>query len=77
VLGPAFIKEGRDLTPEGLTKPGYVGDIRDVGPGRVVAIIPAHNEASRIEEAARTWEWNALVGSPTELPVPPSHDHDR
>ena len=51
VLGPAFIEQERDLTPAGLTKPGYVGDISDVGPGRVVAIIPAHNEASRIAEA--------------------------
>ena len=50
-LGPAFIEEERDLTPEGLTQPGYVGDIDDVGPGKVVVVIPAHNEASLIAEA--------------------------
>lgn len=50
-LGPAFVEKKRDLTPEGLTKPGYVGDIGDVGPGKVVAVIPAHNEASLIAEA--------------------------
>jgi poly-beta-1,6-N-acetyl-D-glucosamine synthase len=50
-LGPAFVEEERDLTPEGLTKPGYVGDLRDVGPGRVVVVIPARDEASLIGEA--------------------------
>jgi poly-beta-1,6-N-acetyl-D-glucosamine synthase len=50
-LGPAFTEEERDLTPEGLTKPGYVGDIDDVGPGKVVVVIPAHNEAPLIAEA--------------------------
>lgn len=50
-LGPAFIKYERDLTAEGLTKPEYVGDVGDAGPGKVVVVIPAHNEAVLIGEA--------------------------
>jgi cellulose synthase/poly-beta-1,6-N-acetylglucosamine synthase-like glycosyltransferase len=50
-LGPAFIEQPRDLTAGGLTKPGYLGDPGNVGPGRVVVVIPAHNEAARIGEA--------------------------
>jgi cellulose synthase/poly-beta-1,6-N-acetylglucosamine synthase-like glycosyltransferase len=50
-LGPAFIKYERDLTAEGLTKPGYVGHIGDAGPGKVVVVIPAHDEAVLIGEA--------------------------
>jgi cellulose synthase/poly-beta-1,6-N-acetylglucosamine synthase-like glycosyltransferase len=50
-LGPAFVKYERDLTVEGLTKPGYVGDGRDAGPGKVIVVIPAHNEAVLIGEA--------------------------
>ncbi|MDX6487847.1 MAG: hypothetical protein QOK13_462 [Gaiellaceae bacterium] len=50
-LGPAFIKYERDLTAEGLTKPGYIGDIDDAGPGKVVVVIPAHNEAGLLGEA--------------------------
>ncbi len=49
-FGPAFIEEERDLTAEGLTKPGHVGDIGDAGPGRVVVVIPAHDEAVLIGE---------------------------
>jgi biofilm PGA synthesis N-glycosyltransferase PgaC len=50
-LGPAFVKHERDLTVEGLTKPGYVANIGDAGPGKVVVVIPAHNEAVLIGEA--------------------------
>jgi glycosyltransferase involved in cell wall biosynthesis len=50
-IGPAFRHEPRDLTPEGLTKPGHVLDIGDVGPGRVVVLIPAHNEEGLIGAA--------------------------
>ncbi|MDX6436796.1 MAG: hypothetical protein QOK34_1630 [Gaiellaceae bacterium] len=50
-LGPAFVKYERDLTADGLTKPGYVGEIGDAGPGKVVVVIPAHNEAVLIGEA--------------------------
>jgi hypothetical protein len=28
-------------------------------------------------DAEQPWEWKALVGSPTELPAPPSQDLDR
>jgi cellulose synthase/poly-beta-1,6-N-acetylglucosamine synthase-like glycosyltransferase len=45
------VEQERDLTPGGLTKSGYVVDVGDVGPGRVVVVIPAHNEASRVAEA--------------------------
>jgi hypothetical protein len=44
------VEEPRDLTSDGLTKPGYVGDVGDIGPGRVVVVIPAHNEAKLIGE---------------------------
>ncbi|MDX6412949.1 MAG: poly-beta,6-N-acetyl-D-glucosamine synthase, partial [Gaiellaceae bacterium] len=50
-LGPAFVTYERDLTVEGLTKPGYLGDGGDAGPGKVVVVIPAHNEAILIGEA--------------------------
>jgi biofilm PGA synthesis N-glycosyltransferase PgaC len=50
-LGSAFVAQERDLTADGLTKPEYVDDLGDAGPGRVVVIIPAHNEALMIGEA--------------------------
>jgi cellulose synthase/poly-beta-1,6-N-acetylglucosamine synthase-like glycosyltransferase len=50
-LGPAFVPQRRDLTPEGLTKLEYVGLSGDAGPGRVIVVIPAHNEAELIGEA--------------------------
>jgi cellulose synthase/poly-beta-1,6-N-acetylglucosamine synthase-like glycosyltransferase len=49
--GPAFARQKRDLTPEGRTKPDYVGNRADAGPGRVIVVIPAHNEAELIGEA--------------------------
>jgi biofilm PGA synthesis N-glycosyltransferase PgaC len=50
-LGPAYIEHERDLTPEGLTRPGYVGDAADAGPGRIVVVMPAHDEEKLIGEA--------------------------
>ena len=50
-LGPAFIGHERNLTAEGATGPGYVAAAGDAGPGRVVAVIPAHNEEALIGEA--------------------------
>ena len=50
-LGSAFVAQERDLTADGLTKPEYVDDLGDAGPGRVVVIIPARNEALMIGEA--------------------------
>ncbi len=49
-LGKAFVAQERDLTSGGLTKSEYVGDVGDEGPGRVVVMIPAHNEAALIAE---------------------------
>ena len=53
-MGPAFVQQERDLTSEGLMKPGYLGDMGDAGPGKVVAIIPAHDEALLIGEALQS-----------------------
>ena len=50
VLGPAFIQHERHLTSEGLTGPGYVADASDAGPGRIVVVVPAHDEESLIGE---------------------------
>jgi cellulose synthase/poly-beta-1,6-N-acetylglucosamine synthase-like glycosyltransferase len=50
-LGPAFIEHERHLTPEGLTRPGYVADASDAGPGKIVVVVPAHNEETLIGEA--------------------------
>jgi cellulose synthase/poly-beta-1,6-N-acetylglucosamine synthase-like glycosyltransferase len=50
-VGPAFVEEERDLTSDGLTKPGYVMSLGDSGPGRIVVVIPAHDEAVLIGEA--------------------------
>jgi cellulose synthase/poly-beta-1,6-N-acetylglucosamine synthase-like glycosyltransferase len=66
-LGPAFIKYERDLTAEGLTKPGYVGNAGDVGPGKVVVVIPAHNEAVLIGEALESLA--AQTRTPDEVVV--------
>src|SRR5665213_2009865 len=49
---PAFVQHERDLTGTGLTKPGHGhNEVGDTGLGRVVVVIPAHNEASRVAEA--------------------------
>jgi biofilm PGA synthesis N-glycosyltransferase PgaC len=53
-IGPAFVGERRDMTAEGLTKPDYVMSPGDSGPGRVVVVIPAHDEAVLIGEALRS-----------------------
>lgn len=50
-MGPAFVIEERDLTSDGLTGPDYVERERDDGPGKIVVIIPAHDEALLIGEA--------------------------
>jgi cellulose synthase/poly-beta-1,6-N-acetylglucosamine synthase-like glycosyltransferase len=49
-LGPAFVEHERHLTPEGLTRPGHVADASDAGPGRIVVVVPAHDEESLIGE---------------------------
>jgi biofilm PGA synthesis N-glycosyltransferase PgaC len=50
-LGPAYIEHERNLTSEGRTKAGHVVDGADAGPGRVVVVIPAHDEEALIGEA--------------------------
>jgi poly-beta-1,6-N-acetyl-D-glucosamine synthase len=50
-LGPAQIEHERNLTADGLTKPGHVAAARDAGPGKVVVVIPAHDEETLIGEA--------------------------
>ena len=53
-LGPAFVLEPRDLTAGGLTKPGYKRAVVDLGPGRIVVLVPAHDEATLVGEALRS-----------------------
>jgi len=50
-FGPAFIRHERNLTSEGATGPGYVAAAHDAGPGRVVVVIPAHDEEALVGEA--------------------------
>ncbi|MDJ0392415.1 glycosyltransferase family 2 protein [Rhodococcus sp. G-MC3] len=53
-LGRAFRRQPRDLTAEGLTQPGYERDEDDAGPGKIVVLIPAHDEEALIGEALRS-----------------------
>lgn len=46
----AFVRQPRDLTREGRTKPGHIPDLRHAGPGRIVVLVPAHNEEALIAE---------------------------
>ncbi|MEY9848649.1 biofilm PGA synthesis N-glycosyltransferase PgaC [Streptacidiphilus sp. BW17] len=48
--GPAFVRQPRNLTREGRTKPGHIPDLRYAGPGRIVVLVPAHNEEALIAE---------------------------
>jgi poly-beta-1,6-N-acetyl-D-glucosamine synthase len=50
-LGPAFARQSRDLTAQGRTKDDHVPDPADAGPGRVVVVIPAHEEGDLVGEA--------------------------
>jgi biofilm PGA synthesis N-glycosyltransferase PgaC len=50
-LGPAHIELERNLTTDGRTKPGHIADAGDAGPGKVVVVIPAHDEEALIGEA--------------------------
>jgi biofilm PGA synthesis N-glycosyltransferase PgaC len=47
--GPAFVREQPSLTEARANTPGV--SVRDAGPGRVVVVIPAHNEGELISEA--------------------------
>jgi cellulose synthase/poly-beta-1,6-N-acetylglucosamine synthase-like glycosyltransferase len=50
-LGPTRVEYERKLTAEGRTKPGHVVAARDVGPGKVIVVIPAHDEEKLIGDA--------------------------
>jgi cellulose synthase/poly-beta-1,6-N-acetylglucosamine synthase-like glycosyltransferase len=50
-FGPAFFMEPDNLSREEQVRPN---DIRDVGPGRIVVVIPAHNEAPVITGALKS-----------------------
>ena len=50
-MGRAFVLQPRDLTAAGLTKPGYERATADLGPGRIVVLVPAHDEATLVGEA--------------------------
>jgi cellulose synthase/poly-beta-1,6-N-acetylglucosamine synthase-like glycosyltransferase len=50
-LGPAFVAEPRALTADGRTRADHRPDVDDDGPGIVVALVPAHDEARLIGEA--------------------------
>lgn len=45
------MRDARSLTAQGRTRPGYVEDPADAGPGRVVVVIPAHEEGDLVGEA--------------------------
>jgi poly-beta-1,6-N-acetyl-D-glucosamine synthase len=49
-FGPAFVRQKRHLTLDGRTGPGYVGRAEDAGPGRILVIVPAHDEEPCIGE---------------------------
>ncbi|MGZ4402909.1 MAG: glycosyltransferase family 2 protein, partial [Gaiellaceae bacterium] len=74
VLGPAFVEEPRDLTPEGLTRPDHLVDPGDVGPGRVVVVIPAHNEEALIGAALESLAAQTRI--PDEILVITDHCTD-
>ena len=50
-MGRAFVLQPRDLTAAGLTKPDHERSRGDVGPGRIVVLVPAHDEATLVGEA--------------------------
>jgi len=53
-FGPAVVRHTRQLTLDGRTGPGYVARSEDVGPGRIVVLVAAHDEERYIGEALQS-----------------------
>ncbi len=48
--GPAFVSKARRFAPRRLTEHEHILNAQDAGPGRILALVPAHNEEALIGE---------------------------